>query len=172
MKRFIASTLLLFASLAQAADPALERQVMDLLNAYEAGPTAQELQALGTGVDEILRTVATDDHRVVAERARALVCLGWFPTDENHALLSARAQDASQPSILRRKAVAAIATGWPTAASAELTPLFADTDVQLRIALVNAFARLPAESARPVLETRLAAESNDAVRKALQDALK
>lgn len=173
MNRFLASTLfLVLAGSASAADPALERQVMDLLGAYEAGPTAQELQALGPGVDEILRSVALDERRVVNERARAMVSLGWFPTDGNHTLLLDTARDTAQASILRRKAVAALATGWPSSAATELAPLFSTDDVQLRIALAHAFARLPADAARPVLQERLSTETNEAARKALQEALK
>ena len=170
MHRFLASTFfLLLSGSALAADPALERQVMDLLNAYEAGPTAQELQAMGPGVDEILRAVVLDEKRVVTERARALFSLGAFPTDDNHTLLLDTARDATAASILRRKAVYALATGWSATASDELAPLFTTDDTQLRIALANALAKVP--TARTVLQDRLAVESNEAVRKALQGAL-
>jgi HEAT repeat protein len=166
----VASFGLVHAPLAHA-DDTLRAQVVDLLSAYEEPATAAQLRALGADVGAELLAVAQDTTLSHTRRAGAVFALGYFPTDAHRGWLSALATTEGGDSLLRRKAVYALAAGWGDAALLDLGRALAAPDTQLRAATARALGRIGSPAAQDTLRARLAAEADPMVRSTLSSAL-
>jgi hypothetical protein len=164
------ATILLFLAWAGSAAAGEQREaVLDLLNAYEATATADDLKRLGDGVELELISIADDQSVPTTRRGRAIVALGHFPTVPVRAWLEIQLHDRAKESIFRRKAAWALAVGFgDQVVETHLKSAIADDDVQLRIAVANALGQLRTSAALGVLEARLEQESDEAVRLAIK----
>ena len=149
---------------AYAADADLNRQVVDLLSAYETPASAEDYQQLGEGVEAELIAIANDDETALSRRSSAVHALGYVPSDAGRIYVETTLADAEQPSLMRRQAAFALAIGWPEDNHAALTVALADEDTQLRIAAAKALKQSKDPLAAPALEARLQVEENDAVK--------
>lgn len=154
---------LLLGSSAFAADT--RGAVLDLLNAYEDGPTAEQLRALGDGVGSELLAIATDASVPLSRRARAVSALQHFRSDAAVAWLAVELS-TGEP-ILRRKAAWSLAILEGDAAIPALGAALADPDVQLRMAAAHALGGLGTPAAKVALQARLDAETDAVVRATL-----
>lgn len=153
------------------ADDALRATVLEHLSAYETPATAEDLRALGEGVGPELFAIAQDPAVSRTRRVGAVYALGWFPTEERRAWLTAQLGDGSVDSQIRRSAGWALANGWQEAALPTLTAALADPDAQLRNQVVRAVARIGTPAARDALTARLGVETSSMVRTTIQDSL-
>jgi HEAT repeat protein len=144
--------------------------VMDLLNAFEDTVREADLAALGDGVDAELMEIADDAQVPTTRRARAISGLQYYRTDTVRTFLEKHLETKSSVSMLRRKAAASLAAWGPTAV-ATLAPVLGDSDVQLRIAVAQALGRIGDDPARKLLQDRLAAEPEPAVKEAITKSL-
>ncbi len=144
--------------------------VLDLLNAFEGAATADEMRAIGAGVDAELMEIADDGAVPTSRRGRAVSALGFFPSDGVRTFLESHLKKADRP-LLRRKAAMSLAAGWGEASVDVLAKELGDSDVQVRIAVVRALASVEAEAAKQVLREHLEAEQETAVRAAIEGAL-
>lgn len=149
----------------------LREPVLAALSGIEDVPSADDLRAIGDGVDAELLELAQDQSLSHTKRARAVHALGWFPTDSNQAWLKSTL--AADDALLARKAAYALANGWGDAAVPLLQPALASTDVQLRLATVRALGNVGTAPARAALDARLQVEANaevkDTIRQTLAD---
>jgi hypothetical protein len=152
---------------AYAADADLNRQVVDLLSAYETPASAEDYQKLGEGVETELIAIANDEDQALSRRSSAVHALGYVPSDAGRVYVETTLSNPEQPSLMRRQAAFALATGWPEDNHASLTVALADEDTQLRIAAAKALKVSTDPLAPAALEARLEVEDNDAVKKHL-----
>ena len=159
---------LLLTQPAAAGD--LREPALDLLGAYEDVPSAEDFRALGEGVVGELMEIGVEAQVPRSRRGRAVSALAFFPEAEVQGYLEARLADASDDSIVRRKAAYALGAGFGAAAVGPLGAALADDDLQLRIAAAGALGAL-GEPGRGALEGRLDAEPEAAGREAIEKAL-
>jgi HEAT repeat protein len=145
--------------------------LLALLDGIEQSPTAQQLTALGEGVDEALVGVASDTSMPSSRRGRAISALAYFPTSAVRSFLEGQLADGDNKGLLRRKAALALGAGFSTEAVAVLTTALEDEDVQLRIATATALGKVGDEAAKAALGDRRGRETEDAVNVALDAAL-
>lgn len=158
--------LLVGVALAQQVDDA---KLMDLLRQLDDAPTQADYDALGPEVGASLLAVAQDDSQSHSVRARAIVALGWYPSDEGRVWLEATLAQADGDSLYRRKSAHALATGWGVDALPALTPALASDDVQLRMATARAVGALEDPAATQLLQARLEVETEASVQKVLRE---
>jgi HEAT repeat protein len=146
--------------------------VLDLLQAFDERVGRADLAKLGAGVEAELMGIADDPSVPTTRRGNAVVALQWYPSDAVRSWLVARLRARRDPGedLLRRKAASALSAFGPSAVS-ELVPALADADPQLRVAVARALGTIADPAGRSALEARLAIETEQVVRSALQDAL-
>jgi len=154
-----------------AAASAPSDALVALLDGIEQSPTAEQLTALGEGVEAALMAVASDGEMPRSRRGRALTSLAFFPTTEVRSFLDGQLADGDNNGLLRRKAAYALGAGFGAKAVAVLAKALDDDDVQLRIATATALGLVEADEAREALTTRRGKETEDAVKTALDSAL-
>jgi len=160
----LAIPLALLALPALAGD--LRQQVLEQLGGIEDAPTQASLSALGPGVAAELMELAEDTTLPHTRRARALHALGWFPSEETHAVLTAALD--GQDALFARKAAYALANGWGERALDDLSRALSSDDVQLRIAAANALGNVGTEASKALLDQRLPVETVPAVRETIE----
>ena len=148
----------------------LRADLLEALGGYEDLPTAEQLQALGDGVEAELMAIADDKAVPSSRRSRAISALQYFPSPASRTFLDAHV-DAADKGILRRKAVLALGAGFGAAAVPKLQSAFDDTDPLVRVAVAQALGMVGDASAKEALNGRLAKEDQDAVREAISKAL-
>lgn len=167
-------TLLVVAALC-AAMPAMagaqHDAVMDLLNAYEATATADQLKALGEGVDAELMAIADDSGVAPSRRGRAVTALQYFPSETSKNWLATRLVDDAAEAIVRRKAALSLGVVAGAEGVTALTTALSATDAQLRIAAAQALGKVGTPEAVAALQGRLANEPETAVRMAIATAM-
>jgi HEAT repeat protein len=156
----------LFVALGLAAEH--PTALMDLLNAYDEVATPTELKALGDGVAEHLMAVADDIDVPHSRRGRAVSALGHFPDDAVKGWLESRLSDKEGDALIRRKAAWALSVGFADAALPALEKALADDDAQLRIATIRALDIQKTDRAKALLTKRLGEETDESVKKTLQ----
>jgi HEAT repeat protein len=141
--------------------------ILDLLGAYEDGPTADQLRALGDGVGVELLAIAQDPTIASTRRARAVTALQAFPSDAAVTWITAELGSPAAESILRRKCAWSLGVLRGEAAVPALAGALADPDPQLRIAAAHALGSIAAPAAKDALKQRLDAETDATVRAAV-----
>lgn len=153
-------------STAAYAHEDLNGQLMDLLSASEPA-TAEDYQQLGPNVEAELIAIVQDEEVALSRRSRAIRALGYVPSESARAVVETTLTDAEAPSLMRRQAAFALATGWPEDNHAPLNAALADDDTQLRIAAAKALKLSKDPKAADALTARLEVEENEAVKKHL-----
>lgn len=153
-------------STAAYAHEDLNGQLMDMLSASEPA-TAEDYQKLGPNVEAELIAIAQDEDMALSRRSRAIGALGYVPSESAREVVETTLTDAEAPSLMRRQAAFALATGWPDDNHAPLTAALADDDTQLRIAAAKALKLSTDPNANEALKARLEIEENEAVKKHL-----
>ena len=162
---------LLALLLTQPADASdLRAPALELLSGYEDTPSKADLEALGVGVVAELMAIGVDAEVPRSRRGRAVSALAFFPEAEVQSYLEARLADATDESVVRRKAAYALGAGFGAAAVGPLGVALSDDDLQLRVAAAGALGGL-GEAGRAALEARLAEEPEASAREAIEKAL-
>lgn len=151
---------------------AVRPQVEELLEAFEAAPSASEWTRLGPGAGEVLREIAADARRRPTVRSRAATALRHYPDAASFAALEVLARDEQTPVLVRRKAVRALAEGWGAQALGLVKPLVEHENLQLRESALRALAMIPTPEARALLEERLRLEPRAYLRETIQESIR
>ena len=174
MKRVMrVGLLLLISPLAHGAPPreAVER----LLGGYESHVTAADFRRLGDGVDHVLAAIALDANTPPLRRNRALAALAYVPGGEGRELLRAVVQSnraAREGVELLDLRVAVRSLGaFGAEEEADLVPLLAHPDADVRGNAASALAEARVVAAVPMLRLRLGVEREGAVVRELVRAL-
>jgi hypothetical protein len=153
------------AAAAKVARPAVEAR----LRAHHLGPSEQDIRALGPGTDEALVAIAGDDKTDVLLRARAVSALAYCPTPVSRKFLERLLGEkvnatATGERLLARKA--AMALGWlgGPGVPAQLAPLLAHADPEVRLDAALGLGLTRLGSAAAILRERLPVERDGRVR--------
>lgn len=148
---------------------ALREPVLTALSGVEDVPTADNLRALGSGVEAELLEIAQDANVARTRRARAVQALGWFPSPASRSFLEQTLGVTDR--LMARKAAYALANGWGNDAVPVLTIALGNDDVQLRDAAARALAIVGSSAADAALRERLSVETNETVQATIQSVL-
>lgn len=154
---------------AAAVREAVEASLMD----YESVPGKEELLALSSRVDAVLRDIVERPSPRALARVRAVAVLRYFPSAATVATLrrvierSARATAGSAVLELQAALSAYALTAGPSAVPL-LRPFLAHANVDLRELAASALALTRSPAVRPLLERRLGVELSPMVRRRLQ----
>ncbi len=142
----------------------LQRRVLVMLSGYETFPNAEQWQALEPEAADELMTIATDVKQWPLRRARAVLALAYFPTKPVLQFLSDlfTREDPIAP-MLRRKAIQALATGFPKEAVSVIKPNLQSTDFYLREVTIDALLQIRSPQAMGVLKQHRQVESNELI---------
>ncbi|MCB9675926.1 MAG: HEAT repeat domain-containing protein [Alphaproteobacteria bacterium] len=163
----IATFMLILAGPASAGE--LREPLMELLNAYEHGASAEDLTRLGDGVVAELLEIAADSGVPHSRRGRAVSALGHYPEPRVRSFLDA--QLTGSDAFLQRKATGALAKAFRDDALPSLAPALEAEDAQLRLATVHAVGQLDSKAARDLLQARVRREKDDNVKSVLKSTL-
>jgi hypothetical protein len=156
--------------------PALAAPVDAVLGAREHVITAAEVQSLGANADRLLIGAASDGKASRWRRARALLALQFAPSSESLAFLrfviDGRREAKAGADVLELAAAVTSLHPYGKEALADLLPLATHASADVRHAVVQSLARIPAPEAESALRARLYVERDAGVRDAVARALK
>ena len=146
-------------------------------SALARGGAPRELQHWAATADGILTSLATERTASETVRARALSALAYARTSRVHAFLEnfiieKTPSSAAVDRVLLRRAAASL--GWQGGARVVevLAPLLDNGDADVRLDAAAALGLARARDAEAPLRARLAAETDAAVRRQIESALK
>ena len=146
-------------------------RVSSLLKGFESVPTQAEWLALGPGTAEVLLEIANDTSERDMIRARAIIALGYFPSDHSTETLKILLASETNSEFLRRKAVRALATSLGDASLTTIAPYVEHKSVHMRESAIRAVASVKSPQAKALLESRLKIEESTLLREVLQDSI-
>ncbi len=155
----ICLVLLIPVSLVYAQDQAgethtkLERQVLTMLSGIEHFPSAEDWKALSPEGNAVLMRLAADEKQWPIRRARALLALGYRPSEKVKVFLAdVMKWKGHLASMLHRHALAALATGFGGEAFSIIAPRVKAADYFEQEAAVRALGVLATPEAVQLLE--------------------
>jgi len=146
-------------------------QIVGMLSAYEAFPSAAEWRALGSEAVPVLIEVANDGDELMMRRARAATALGAFDDVRAAAALEAMATATGGPASLQRSALLALAHSDATKAAPVVEKALGSPDPLLRQTAVKALSAMPGPAATQLLQARLAEEQEPFLRQQIERAI-
>lgn len=151
---------------------AAQRTLDGWFSGYEFVPRPEHYKRLGEALPYALLALATDPEQDLLKRARAMSSLVYAPSPAVEAVLVQLAEDAEQPSVLRRKALAALADVYAERHVDLAVSVWATSpdDVLLREACARAL-RTMGPPAYPAREALLHREKAPTVRALLNEDL-
>lgn len=156
---------------AQTVDPKVTSQVEELLAGYEYVPKAEDWARIGPQAAIVLRQIAADPKAQSSKRARAVSSLAHFPQDDNQTFLTELLQKDTNPALLRRKAIRALAVAFGPQSLPTIKPYLADADHRLRESAILAIGAVRTDEARTLLKERLSLEPSDHLKETLEETL-
>lgn len=152
-------------------DKKLAVQVKELIAGLEYAPTREDWEKIGPEAADVLRHIAADPTASASTRARAISSLGYFPEANTESFLSTILAADDQPSLLRRKALRALAFGFGEKALPQITPYLSNEDKRMRESAIRAVGLLKVDAARETLKARLPQEPSSYLQETIRKTL-
>lgn len=152
------------------AGAGLDAKLRTAFGGFEHVPDRAELQALAPEPElaAALWSLWQDPTARLAVRTNALVCLRFFPSPQVQARFEQLLQDPATSAVVRRPLAKAYGYAFAAAALPLLSQLLDHPELHTRDSAARAIAAISDAKVRPLLEKRLAVETEASVRQTLQ----